>query len=193
MNHLISSWKQWGQTMQNDISDAVQWAIDQGIADADRICIYGGSYGGYATMAGLTYSPDLYKCGINYVGVTDLALLFKTAPDSWAAGEEQMMEMIGNPDTEKEFLDEWSPSNHADKIKVPVFMAYGLRDPRVNIKHARVMEDAMEKNGVRFELMVKDDEGHGYRKEENRYDFYGRMESFLAENLNPEKAANVNP
>ncbi len=71
-------------------TDGVKWAIEQGIADADRVCIYGGSYGGYATMAGLTYTPELYKCGINYVGVTDLALLFKTAPDSWAAGEEQM-------------------------------------------------------------------------------------------------------
>jgi len=193
MDHLQSSWKQWGQAMQNDVTDAVQWAIDQGLADRERICIYGGSYGGYATMAGLTYTPELYKCGINYVGVTDLPLLFKTAPDSWAAGEEQMWEMVGNPKTEKEFLEEWSPSNHADKIKAPVFMAYGLQDPRVNIKHARVMEDGMKKAGVKYELMVKKDEGHGFRKEENRYDFYGRMESFLAENLGSEKASNVNP
>ncbi len=193
MDHLQSSWKQWGQAMQNDVTDAVQWAIDQGLADRERICIYGGSYGGYATMAGLTYTPELYKCGINYVGVTDLPLLFKTAPDSWAAAEEQMWVMVGNPKTEKEFLEEWSPSNHADKIKAPVFMAYGLQDPRVNIKHARVMEDGMKKAGVKYELMVKKDEGHGFRKEENRYDFYGRMESFLAENLGSEKASNVNP
>ena len=193
MEHLMSSWKQWGQAMQNDVSDGVKWAIEQGIADADRVCIYGGSYGGYATMAGLTYTPELYKCGINYVGVTDLALLFKTAPDSWAAGEEQMKLMIGDPKSEQEFLEEWSPVNHADKIKAPVFMAYGLRDPRVNIRHAQVMENAMEDAGVEFELMVKKDEGHGFRKEENRYDFYGRMESFLAENLGPQQSSNVNP
>lgn len=193
MDHLKSSWKQWGQSMQNDVSDGVKWAIEQGIADADRVCIYGGSYGGYAAMAGLTYTPELYKCGINYVGVTDLALLFKTAPDNWAAGEEQMKLMIGDPKSEKEFLEEWSPVNHADKIKAPVFMAYGLRDPRVNIRHAQVMENAMEDAGVKFELMIKKDEGHGFRKEENRYDFYGRMESFLAENLGPKQVSNVNP
>lgn len=192
-NHLLSSWKQWGQAMQNDVTDAVKWAIEQGIADADRVCIYGGSYGGYATMAGLTYTPELYKCGINYVGVTDLPLLFDTAPDSWAAGEEQMKIMVGNPKTEKEFLEEWSPANHADRIKAPVFMAYGLRDPRVNIRHAQVMENAMEDAGVTFELMIKKDEGHGFRKQENRFDFYGRMESFLAENIGPRQADNINP
>ncbi|HMB59063.1 MAG TPA: S9 family peptidase, partial [Xanthomonadales bacterium] len=193
MNHLNSSKKQWGQAMQNDVTDGVKWAIEQGVADADRVCIYGGSYGGYATMAGLTYTPELYKCGINYVGVTDLPLLFETAPDSWASGEKQMAEMIGDPDSEKEFLEEWSPSNHGDKIKVPVFMAYGLQDPRVNIRHARVMEDALQDANVSYELMVKKDEGHGFRKQENMYDFYGQMEVFLAENLKPSVAAAANP
>ena len=193
MNHLNSSKKQWGQAMQNDVTDGVKWAIDQGIADANRVCIYGGSYGGYATMAGLTYTPDLYQCGVNYVGVTDLPLLFKTAPDSWASGEKQMAEMIGDPDSEEEFLEEWSPSNHGNKIKVPVFMAYGLQDPRVNIRHARVMEDALQDANVSYELMVKKDEGHGFQKQENIYDFYGQMEMFLAENLQPSAAAQANP
>ena len=125
--------------------------------------------------------------------MTDIALLFKTAPDSWAAGEEQMKVMVGDPKTEKEFLEQWSPVNHADKIKAPVFMAYGQQDPRVNIKHAKVMEKAMKKSGVEYELMVKRDEGHGFRKEENRYDFYGRMDTFLAEHLKPGSAARVNP
>jgi dipeptidyl aminopeptidase/acylaminoacyl peptidase len=191
--HLMSSWKQWGQAMQNDITDAAQWAVAQGIADPNRMCIYGGSYGGYATMAGLTYTPDLYKCGINYVGVTDLPLLFSTAPDSWAAGEEQMKVMVGDPKAEKEFLEEWSPANHADRIKANVFMAYGLQDPRVNIKHAQVMEDGMKKAGVDYELMIKKDEGHGFRKQENRFDFYGKMETFLADNLGRQSTANVNP
>ena len=193
MDHLQSSYKQWGQAMQNDITDAVRWAVNEGVADKDRVCIYGASYGGYAAMAGLTYTPELYKCGINYVGVTDIPLLFKTAPDAWASGLDQMKEMVGDPKKEKEFLEEWSPSNHADKIKVPVFMAYGLQDPRVNIRHARVMEDAMQDNGVTYELMIKKDEGHGFRKEENQYDFYGRVESFLAENLNPGQASKANP
>lgn len=185
MNHLHLSKRQWGQTMQNDITDAVMWAIDQGIADKDRVCIYGASYGGYATMAGLTYTPDLYQCGINYVGVTDIALLFKSMPDTWGAAATQMKDRVGDPKEDKEFLEEWSPSNHADKIKAPVFMAYGRMDPRVAIKHADVMEKALKENGVKYELMVKGDEGHGFRKQENIYDFYGRMETFLAENLNP--------
>ncbi len=179
--------------MQHDITDGVQWAIHEGIADKDRICIYGASYGGYATMAGLTYTPDLYQCGINYVGVTDLALLFKTMPDAWNAGKEQMKQQVGDPDSENEFLEQWSPSNHASSIKVPVFMAYGLMDPRVNIKHAHVMEDAMKDAGVKQELMVKKKEGHGFRKTENQIDFYGRMETFLAENLQPDQAAVANP
>ena len=193
MQHLNSSKKQWGQAMQNDVTDGVKWAIEQGVADANRICIYGGSYGGYATMAGLAYTPELYKCGVNYVGVTDLPLLFETAPDSWASGEEQMAEMVGDPDTEQEFLEEWSPSNHASRIRAPVFMAYGLQDPRVNIRHARVMEDALQENKVSYELMIKKDEGHGFQKQENIYDFYGRMETFLAENLNPGPASQTNP
>ena len=182
-DHMQSSWKQWGRAMQNDVTDGVMWAVDQGIVNKDRVCIYGGSYGGYATMAGLTFTPDLYKCGINYVGVTDIGLLFETAPDAW--GEmEAMKEMVGDPKSEKEFLEEWSPSNHADKIKVPVFMAYGLQDPRVSIRHAKLMEKGLKKNDVEYELMVKDNEGHGFRKTENRRDFYARMETFLAENLN---------
>ncbi|MGD2130814.1 MAG: prolyl oligopeptidase family serine peptidase, partial [Lysobacterales bacterium] len=98
----------------------------------------------------------------------------------WAAGEEQMKVMVGDPDKEKEFLEEWSPVNHADRIKAPVFMAYGLQDPRVNIRHEQVMENALEDAGVPFEVMIKKDEGHGYRKQENRYDFYGKMDEFLA-------------
>jgi len=185
MSHWLASRKQWGQKMQTDVTDALQWAVAQGYTNPDRVCIYGGSYGGYATMAGLTFSPELYKCGINYVGVTDIPLLFKTAPDSWAAGLGQMKELVGDPTEEQEFLEQWSPSNHADKIKVPVFMAYGQRDPRVHIDHAKLMEKEMQKHGVEYELMIKKDEGHGYAKQENQYDFYGRMESFLAENLNP--------
>ncbi len=183
MNHQYISNRQWGRSMQDDITDAVKWAIDTGVADKDRVCIYGASYGGYAAMAGLTFTPDLYKCGINYVGVTDLPLLFKSLPDAWGAAAVSLADQVGDPKKEKEFLQEWSPSNHADKIKVPVFMAYGRRDPRVSIDHAKVMEKALKANHVKYELMVKGDEGHGYRKQENRYDFYGRVETFLAENL----------
>lgn len=193
MNHLKSSWKQWGQAMQNDVTDGVKWAIAEGIADASRVCIYGGSYGGYATMAGLAFTPELYRCGVNYVGVTDIPLLFETAPDAWASSLKQMAIMVGDPETEEEFLEEWSPSNHAERIRAPVFMAYGLQDPRVNIRHARVMEEGLRKNNVPHELMIKKDEGHGFQKQENIYDFYGRLETFLADNLKPPETTQVNP
>jgi len=183
-NHFDKGNKQWGRSMQDDLSDAVKWAVDQGIVDKDRVCIYGGSYGGYAAMAGLTFTPELYQCGINYVGVTSIPLLFETMPVAWDEQRTMMAERVGDPEKENEFLEEWSPVNHADKIKAPVFMAYGLRDPRVDIKHAFQMEKAMKKNNVEHELMIKKREGHGFVKQENRYDFYGRMESFLAENLN---------
>ncbi|MEM1412249.1 MAG: S9 family peptidase [Pseudomonadota bacterium] len=185
MDHMLASRKQWGQAMQDDITDALNWAAGEGYVDKDRACIYGASYGGYAAMAGLTFTPDLYRCGINYVGVTDLPLLFETAPDSWAGNRERMEELIGDYDTEQEFLQQWSPSNHADKIQVPVFMAYGETDPRVDIQHFEVMEAAMKNAGVEFESMVKEDEGHGFRKQENVYEFYTAVDEFLARHLNP--------
>jgi len=119
------------------------------------------------------------------IGGWTFALLFKTAPDAWASGMEEMYEMVGDYKEEREFLEQWSPSQHADKIKAPVFMAYGRQDPRVSIEHAEVMEKALKANNKTYELMVKKDEGHGFRKQENVYDFYGRVESFLAENLKP--------
>ncbi len=180
---LEASWKQWGQTMQNDITDGLAWAVEQGIADPERVCIYGGSYGGYATMAGLTFTPDLYKCGINYVGVTDIALLFDTMPKTWEAVREAFKVTVGDPDTEKEFLDQWSPVNHVEKIQAPIFMAYGKQDPRVVLKHAENLEKELKKYNKPYQLMVKKDEGHGYRKLENQLDFYGTMEIFLAANI----------
>jgi len=187
--HQLSSRKQWGQKMQDDVSDMLAWAVQQGISNPDKVCIYGGSYGGYATMAGLTFSPELYQCGINYVGVTDLVLFQKTMPDAWEGEVDFMAEMVGDIKEEREFLEQWSPSEHADKIQAPVFMAYGKRDPRVHIDNLKVMEKALKragkKEGEDFVVMVKTNEGHGYRKQENQYDFYGRMETFLAENLNP--------
>ncbi len=182
-SHLNKGNKQWGRAMQDDLSDAVQWAVDRGIVNKDRICIYGGSYGGYAVMAGLTFTPELYRCGINYGGITKLALLFKTMPASWDVKRIMMTERVGDPEKEKEFLEQWSPTNHADKIQVPVFMAYGLLDTSVTIEHALEMEKAMKKQGVDYELMIKKREGHGFQIQENRYDFYATMESFLAESL----------
>ncbi|MDJ0656807.1 MAG: S9 family peptidase [Xanthomonadales bacterium] len=177
----------WGGEMQHDITDAVKYLVDEGIADPDRVCIYGGSYGGYATMAGLTFTPDLYQCGINYVGVTDVALLFESMPKAWEPMKEVMKVEIGDP-KDKALMDKMSPLAHADKIKAPVMIVHGKNDPRVVYEHATKLRSAMEKNGVKFNddnWVVKGNEGHGFRKEENRLELYEKMEKFLAKHLNP--------
>ncbi|MEM9181911.1 MAG: S9 family peptidase, partial [Pseudomonadota bacterium] len=181
--HLESSYRQWGRTMQDDITDAVNWAVDEGIANSDRICIYGGSYGGYATMAGVTTTPDLYKCGVNYVGVVDIGLLFDTMPKAWNLGKEQMKQQVGDPDKDAEMLAEASPINHVDKIKAPIFIVHGRKDPRVKYEHATRLRKEMEKHDKPYEWMVKDNEGHGFSKEENRIELYTAMEKFFKKHI----------
>ncbi len=175
--------KQWGLAMQDDLTDAVEWAIREGIADPERICIYGASYGGYATMAGLTYTPELYQCGINYVGVTSIPLLFKTLPKAWDAIRPQMEWRVGDPKADKALLEDRSPLNHVDKIQVPLLMAYGTKDARVDLSHATQAERQLKRHEKDYQLMIKKDEGHGFRKYENVMDYYKMMEEFLANHL----------
>lgn len=178
-----ASFKQWGRAMQDDITDGVQWLIDQGVADPKRIAIYGGSYGGYAVLAGLAFTPDLYACGVDYVGVSNLFTLLETLPPYWELGRQMMYEQIGDPDTEKELLKAASPVFHADRIKAPLFVAQGANDPRVKKAESDQIVEALNKRGVAVEYMVKDNEGHGFLNEENRFDFYRAMERFLAKHL----------
>lgn len=177
------SFKEWGKTMQDDITDGVRWLIDKGIADPQRIAIYGGSYGGYATLAGLTFTPDLYACGIDYVGVSNLFTFLETIPPYWKPMLDMMYEMVGDPVKDKELLESASPVMHADRIVVPLFIAQGANDPRVNKDESDQMVEALRARGVDVEYMVKYDEGHGFANEENRFDFYGAMERFLNEHL----------
>jgi dipeptidyl aminopeptidase/acylaminoacyl peptidase len=120
--------------MQDDVSDGVKWLVDQGIADPKRIGIYGASYGGYATLAGVTFTPDLYAAAVNYVGVSNLFTFMKTIPPYWEPFRAQMYEMVGNPDDAKDQarMKATSPVFHADRIRTPLFVAQGARDPRVN-------------------------------------------------------------
>ncbi len=182
-NFVNISYKQWGRTMQNDITDGVKWLIDQGIADKNRIAIYGGSYGGYATLAGLTLTPDLYACGIDYVGVSNLFTFMNTIPPYWEPMREMFYEMVGHPVKDSIWLAEVSPVLHADRIKVPLLIAQGANDPRVNKNESDQMVEALKKRGITVEYMVKDNEGHGFRNEENRFDFYRAMEKFLANHI----------
>jgi dipeptidyl aminopeptidase/acylaminoacyl peptidase len=178
-----ASFKEWGRTMQNDITDGVNWLIDQGIADKSRIAIYGASYGGYATLAGVTLTPDLYAAAVDYVGVSNLFTFMKTIPPYWKPLLDMMHEMVGDPQADSLMMYEVSPVFHADKIKTPLFVAQGANDPRVNINESNQMVEALKQKGVTVEYMVKENEGHGFRNEENSFDFYNAMEKFLDEHL----------
>lgn len=186
------SFKQWGKTMQDDITDGVEWLKQKGIADPERIAIYGGSYGGYATLAGLTFTPDLYACGVDYVGVANLFTFLNTIPPYWKPMLDMMYEMVGNPKADSTLLAEATPVFHVDKIKAPLFIAQGANDPRVNKAESDQMVEALKKRNIETEYMVKDNEGHGFHNEENRFDFYRAMEKFLDEHLKDSKAAGDN-
>jgi dipeptidyl aminopeptidase/acylaminoacyl peptidase len=178
-----AGFKQWGREMQNDITDGVRWLIRQGIADPERIGIYGASYGGYAVLAGLAFTPGLYACGVDYVGVSNLFTLLDSLPPYWELGRKMMYEMIGDPVKDKELLTAVSPVFHADKIKAPLLVAQGANDPRVKKAESDQIVQALRKRGIDVQYMVKNNEGHGFANEENRFDFYRTMEIFLGEHL----------
>ena len=180
-----ASFKQWGQAMQNDISDGVRYLVAEGIADQNRIAIYGASYGGYATLAGVTLTPDLYNCAIDYVGVGNLFTFMETIPPYWVPYRKMLYEMVGDPIEDKEMLSKYSPALHADQIKTPLFIAQGANDPRVKQSQSDQMVEALKARGVDVEYMLKKNEGHGFHNEENRFEFYEAMEKFLAKHLKP--------
>ena len=178
-----ASFKQLGRAMQDDITDGVNWLIEKGIADKDRIAIYGASYGGYATLAGITGTPDLYAAAVDYVGVANMFTFMKTIPPYWEPQLQMFYEMVGDPVRDSLMLREVSPVLNADKIKTPLFVAQGANDPRVNINESNQMVEALRNRGITVEYMVKEDEGHGFYNEKNQFDFYNAMEKFLAEHL----------
>ena len=174
-----AGFKQWGRKMQDDISDGVEWLVKQGIADSKRVAIYGASYGGYAVLAGLAFTPELYACGVDYVGVSNIFTLIKTIPPYWKPLMTEFYEKVGHPEKDEELLRAISPVFHADKIRVPLLVAQGARDPRVNKAESDQMVAALAARGIQVEYLVKDNEGHGFRNEENRFEFYEAMERFL--------------
>jgi dipeptidyl aminopeptidase/acylaminoacyl peptidase len=178
-----ASFKQWGLSMQNDITDGVYWLINKGIADKDKVAIYGGSYGGYATLQGIVVTPTLYAAAVDYVGVSNLFTFMKTIPPYWEPLLDMMYEMVGNPETDKVQFEATSPALNAHKIMTPLFVAQGANDPRVNIDESDQIVKALEDRGVEVEYMVKDNEGHGFYNEENRFDFYRAMEAFLSKHI----------
>jgi dipeptidyl aminopeptidase/acylaminoacyl peptidase len=179
-----AGFKQWGRKMQDDITDGVRALIKQGIADPRRVGIYGGSYGGYATLAGLTFTRELYACGVDYVGPSNLFTLLASFPPYWDLELQRFYEMIGDPVKDKALLTEISPLFHADKIKAPLLVAQGAHDPRVKKAESDQIIAALKKRSVSVFYMVKENEGHGFQNEENRFDFYRAMETFFGKYLN---------
>ena len=178
--------RQWGREMQHDLTDGVKWAIAEGIADEDRVAIYGASYGGYATLAGLTLTPELYACGINYVGASDLEITFKNrGADAFMNSKDYDGRDIWVGATQ-EYRDATSPVNLVANIQVPSFHAFGQKDPRVVIDHWERLEPELKKHGKIYESMVEKKQGHGFRDAETSVGFCGRVEPFLAKYLTPE-------
>ena len=180
--------KQWGKTMQDDLTDATKWAAAQGISDASRVCIYGASYGAYAALMGAAKEPGLYKCAAGYVGVYDLPTLYTDGDTHRSAYDKTFLaEWIGG----REELAAVSPSRMADRIKVPVFLAAGGEDQRAPIGHSKIMERALLKAGVPVETLYFDTEGHGFYLLEHRREFYKRLLAFLSRNIGGETATDA--
>ncbi len=177
--------RQWGRKMQDDLVDAVHWAIEQKIADPQRVAIMGGSYGGYATLMGLTETPTLYACGVEIVGPTNLINLLETIPPYWKPEIALFRVRVGNDTTAagREFLKKYSPVTYAGRIERPLLIGEGAKDPRVKLSEAEELVTAMQQKHIPVTYVVFPDEGHGFARPPNRLAFYAIAEAFLAEHL----------
>jgi dipeptidyl aminopeptidase/acylaminoacyl peptidase len=181
-----AGWKQWGLAMQDDVTDGVLDLVKRGVVDGKRVCLAGASYGGYLTMMGLAKEPELFRCGINWVGVTDPAFMFTV---TWTdfnrvdAGRFTRGLLIGDPDKDADQFKRTSPVARAAEIKQPVLMAYGALDDRVPLINGEAMRDALRPHNKNVEWVVYPDEGHGWLQESSDIDFWSRVEKFLAANL----------
>lgn len=175
--------RQWGRAMQNDLTDAVKWAIDQGIADPARVAIYGASYGGYAALVGVTLTPDLYCCAVNYVGPSDLNITFKHLGDDAFTTDQDFSYQNQWVGDDKAYRDATSPVNWVENIRVPTLHVYGVNDPRVRIDHWKRLEAQLKKYNKPYTVITEENQGHGFRNEVASIHFYKSMEEFFARNL----------
>ena len=183
--HFRAGWKQWGLAMQGDIADAAQWAVRQGYADSGRICIAGASYGGYATLMGLIRNPEIFRCGVEWAGITDIDLMYSIhwSDTGQKAKEYDMPTLIGDPVKDADQLAATSPIRLAHKVTQPLLVAYGGLDQRVPIEHGTKFRDAVERHNKQVEWVVYATEGHGWSLPSNTIDFWTRVERFLDKNL----------
>lgn len=175
--------REWAGTMHQDLIDAVRYVVDHGYADADRVGIYGGSYGGYAALVGATFTPDVFACAIDIVGPSSIKTLIESIPPYWAPQLAMFHKRVGNPETEEEFLWSRSPLSRVDQIKIPMLVVQGANDPRVKQAEAEQIVGAMKEKGIDHDYMLFPDEGHGFAKPENRLKFYYAADRFLGRHL----------
>ncbi len=174
--------REWYKAMQDDVNDVAQWAVDQGWADPDRLAIMGGSYGGYATLAGMTRDPELWACGVDIVGPSHIRTLLQTIPPYWAPMKAMFEQRVG-AESEPEWLDEISPLTHVDRIAKPLLIGQGANDPRVKVSESDQIVAAMNERGIPVTYVVFPDEGHGFARPENNKAFNAITEAFLAAHL----------
>lgn len=175
--------REWGAKMHTDLLDALDWVIDQGYVDPERVAIYGGSYGGYAALVGAAFTPTVFAAAVDLVGPSNLITLIRSVPPYWAPVIAQFYTRVGNPDVEEEFLWSRSPLSKAEAIRIPMLIAQGANDPRVKQAESEQIVAALQAHGVDHEYLLFADEGHGFAKPENRLRFYAAAEAFLAKHL----------
>ena len=175
--------REWGAKMHDDLIDAVDWAVAEGVADPKRICIYGGSYGGYAALVGAAFTPDVFSCAIDIVGPSSIITLIDSVPPYWQPLLNVFRVRVGDVETEKEFLESRSPLFKADRINIPMLIAQGANDPRVKQAEAEQIVNALRAKGKEVDYLLYADEGHGFGRPENRMAFYAAAEQFLARHL----------
>jgi dipeptidyl aminopeptidase/acylaminoacyl peptidase len=182
---LNASNRQWGKSMHDDLIDACNWAVAQGYTDPKKIAVFGGSYGGYAALAAVTFTPEFFACAVDIVGPSNLKTLIHSIPPYWKPMRSTFDVRVGNVDDPKdeELIKAASPLFKADKIVRPLLIGQGANDPRVKQAEAEQIVAAIEKNQGRVTYVLYPDEGHGFARPENRIDFNARAETFLAENL----------
>ena len=175
--------KEWAGKMHDDLVDAVDWAVGRGVADPEKVAIFGGSYGGYAALVGATFTPDLFRCAVDIVGPSNIITLIESVPPYWKPLIATFTERVGNPETEPDFLKSRSPLFFVENIKIPLLIAQGANDPRVKQAESEQIVAAMKERGIDHEYLLFEDEGHGFARPENRLKFYAAAEEFLSKHL----------
>lgn len=175
--------REWGAKMHDDLIDAAEWAVKQGVADQDRLAIYGGSYGGYAALVGAAFTPDVFRCAVDIVGPSNICTLVESIPPYWAPLMASFKVRVGDIETEREFLESRSPLFKADEIRIPLLIAQGANDPRVKQAESEQIVESLRSKGKDVDYLLFEDEGHGFSRPRNRMAFYAAAEQFLAKHL----------